>query len=107
MMKEIYLLNITLVVCSFIQTTYMCVAFNRETLYHTDSNSVLCVHSFSRTIGSVALLRKEVEELRTELAKCTSPIVLCHNDLVFGNLIYDDESGEQLGALSYLVQWNL
>lgn len=39
------------------------------------------------------VLEKELEFLRSALQKTPSPIVFCHNDLLFGNILYDETSG--------------
>ena len=46
-------------------------------------------------IGSLAVLRSEVEHLRSTLSDTCNPVVLCHNDLNSLNVIYDDTNGSQ------------
>ena len=37
-------------------------------------------------------LKKQMEELEKELVQLTSPVVLCHNDILLANIIWDDKS---------------
>ncbi|KAI8997208.1 kinase-like domain-containing protein [Pilobolus umbonatus] len=39
-------------------------------------------------------IRSEMEYLIEQLKKLKAPIVFCHNDLLYGNIIYDDEKAE-------------
>lgn len=51
--------------------------------------------SFSwQTIPSVDVLLSETEELKRHLNRLESPTVLCHNDLLIKNIIYNSEEGE-------------
>eukprot|EP00276_Gloeochaete_wittrockiana_P004339 CAMPEP_0184645028 /NCGR_PEP_ID=MMETSP0308-20130426/1595_1 /TAXON_ID=38269 /ORGANISM="Gloeochaete witrockiana, Strain SAG 46.84" /LENGTH=373 /DNA_ID=CAMNT_0027073813 /DNA_START=158 /DNA_END=1276 /DNA_ORIENTATION=+ len=45
-------------------------------------------------------IAKEIEELKEILAKIPSPTVLAHDDLLSGNILYDDDSGEM-----YLIDY--
>ncbi|XP_046646028.1 ethanolamine kinase 2-like isoform X1 [Daphnia pulicaria] len=45
-----------------------------------------------RNLPSKAKLTKELEWLMAHLEKFESPLVLCHNDLLLGNIIYDERS---------------
>uniref|UniRef100_A0A9J8A442 ethanolamine kinase n=1 Tax=Cyprinus carpio carpio TaxID=630221 RepID=A0A9J8A442_CYPCA len=42
---------------------------------------------------SLKLIIKEMEELKTHLTHINSPVVLCHNDLLTKNVIYNQEEG--------------
>jgi thiamine kinase-like enzyme len=46
----------------------------------------------NRNLPSKAKLTKELEWLMAHLEKFRSPLVLCHNDLLLGNIIYDERS---------------
>ncbi|XP_053599660.1 ethanolamine kinase isoform X2 [Plodia interpunctella] len=48
---------------------------------------------FVNSLGSVTKLRIEFERLKSHLAKAESPVVFAHNDLVLGNVIYDQSEG--------------
>ncbi len=50
-------------------------------------------HSFEEGVASIAILRKELVEMKGILSECVSPIVFCHNDLLCGNFIYDEDKG--------------
>ena len=43
--------------------------------------------------GSTDTLEQEVKELTIELNKLDSPLVFCHNDLLCGNVIYNEKEG--------------
>ena len=43
--------------------------------------------------GSTDALKREVKELTIELEKLSSPLVFCHNDLLCGNIIYNEREG--------------
>ena len=49
--------------------------------------------SFKETFGSIDVVRRDIEEAKQKLSEFTSPIVFCHNDLLIGNLIFDEETG--------------
>ena len=44
---------------------------------------------FKNVYGSITDLQEKVDEAKRLLADFKSPITLCHNDLQFGNIIYD------------------
>ncbi|XP_055389828.1 ethanolamine kinase [Condylostylus longicornis] len=46
----------------------------------------------SKIFSSISALRKEFEELYKILEKLDSPLVFCHNDLLLGNVIYNENS---------------
>ena len=46
----------------------------------------------NRNFPSKAKLKQEFEWLKTHLDKFESPLVLCHNDLLLGNILYDENS---------------
>ena len=43
--------------------------------------------------GSTDPLRREITELKMELNNLQCPLVFCHNDLLAGNLIYNERLG--------------
>lgn len=45
-------------------------------------------------IPSVDVLINEMEQLRRHLNRVKSPTVLCHNDLLTKNIIYNSDEGE-------------
>ncbi|XP_070569904.1 ethanolamine kinase 1-like [Ptychodera flava] len=47
---------------------------------------------FQENIPSYDQLGREVEELETKLVPLNSPIVFCHNDLLLGNIVYDEQT---------------
>ncbi|KAL5502998.1 hypothetical protein EMCRGX_G009871 [Ephydatia muelleri] len=49
--------------------------------------------TFQRVIGTLDTLRTQYQWLRGVLRDCRSPQVFCHNDLLCGNLIYNEDSG--------------
>ena len=51
------------------------------------------VYRLKAVVGSNSALREEVKELRAHLDDLKSPIVFCHNDLFFKNIIHDPEKG--------------
>ena len=51
--------------------------------------------SFKDTFGSIDVVKRDIEEAKQKLSEFTSPIVFCHNDLLIGNLIFDEETGER------------
>ncbi|XP_041973074.1 ethanolamine kinase [Aricia agestis] len=48
---------------------------------------------FANSFGSITRLRIEFERLKSKLTKTDSPIVFAHNDLLLGNVIYNEISG--------------
>jgi len=44
-------------------------------------------------IGSVEELRRECDELKNHLDQLNSPVVLCHNDVQYRNMIYSLDEG--------------
>ncbi|CAH2063341.1 unnamed protein product, partial [Iphiclides podalirius] len=48
---------------------------------------------FASSFGSVTRLRIEFERLKSKLTKSESPIVFAHNDLLLGNVIYNESKG--------------
>jgi len=56
--------------------------------------------SFVNSIGSVENLKEEIKWVKGVLVSCRSPIVLCHNDIHSGNIIYN-ESTSQLSLVDY------
>ena len=51
-------------------------------------------NSFVELFGSKDILQQEVDSLKEELDKLQCPLVLCHNDLLLGNIIYNEDNGE-------------
>ena len=49
-----------------------------------------------KLIGSVEELRRECDELKSHLDQLNSPIVFCHNDLTYRNIIYSHDKGVTL-----------
>lgn len=49
---------------------------------------------FKSTFGSIDALRKESEDMKSLLMTFRSALVLCHNDLQYGNLIYNEATGK-------------
>ncbi|KAI5609678.1 hypothetical protein C0J50_5889, partial [Silurus asotus] len=45
-------------------------------------------------IPSIGVLIREMEELKRHLTRVESPVVLCHNDLLIKNIIYNPDEGE-------------
>lgn len=45
-------------------------------------------------IPSMDMLANEIEELKRHLNRVESPTVLCHNDLLTKNIIYNSDEGE-------------
>ena len=64
---------------------------------------------FNETFGSLCELKKEVDEMKSLLLTFKSPLVFCHNDLQFGNLIYDERTqhttiiDHEFGGLNYVA----
>lgn len=55
----------------------------------------LCASSRLRTeVPSTQCLREELVWLQQSLSMLGSPVVLCHNDLLCKNIIYNQEAGE-------------
>lgn len=50
-------------------------------------------------IGSLDVLRSEIERLKQELSHCVFPVVLCHNDLTNRNIIHNEENGMRATAV--------
>ncbi|XP_059060129.1 ethanolamine kinase [Achroia grisella] len=48
---------------------------------------------FASSFGSITRLRIEFERLKSHLIKTESPIVFAHNDLLLGNVIYNQHEG--------------
>ncbi|XP_023949336.1 ethanolamine kinase [Bicyclus anynana] len=48
---------------------------------------------FTNSFGSITRLRIEFERLKSHLIKTESPIVFAHNDLLLGNVIYNESKG--------------
>ena len=57
-------------------------------LTHTHTHT-----SFKETFGSIDNVIKDIEEAKQKLSELSSPIVFCHNALLIGNLIFDEETG--------------
>lgn len=51
-------------------------------------------NSFKRLFGSIETYRKEIEEIEQVMRTLKSPLVFCHNDLLSGNLIYNQKRGQ-------------
>ena len=49
--------------------------------------------TFQKVIGSLDTLRGQYQWLRGVLKDSRSPLVFCHNDLLCGNLIYNEDAG--------------
>lgn len=49
-------------------------------------------------IPSVDNLISEMEELKRHLDSLKSPTVLCHNDLLTKNIIYNSDEGEMISS---------
>ena len=52
------------------------------------------IFSFSEVFGGKEVLQREVVSLKVELDRLDCPLVMSHNDLLLGNVIYDEDSGE-------------
>lgn len=66
-----------------------------QLIHHPSHTHTQChVSSFRETIGSTDVIEKELVEMKSVLAKCQSPIVFCHNDLLCANFIYNKEKGD-------------
>ena len=50
-------------------------------------------YRMKKLIGSVEELRRECDELKSHLDQLNSPIVFCHNDLTYRNIIYSHDKG--------------
>lgn len=48
-----------------------------------------------REVPSIETLSDEMESLRRHLSQIDSPTVLCHNDLLTKNIIYNHKEGEE------------
>ena len=55
----------------------------------------LFVVRFKDIFGSCDALSKEIDALKSELPS-DSQLVFCHNDLLCGNLIYNEKNGLQV-----------
>ena len=51
---------------------------------------------FKEIFNSLSVLSDEVDSLKSELSKSQTELVFCHNDLLCGNLIYNDIMGMSL-----------
>ncbi|XP_049865022.1 ethanolamine kinase [Pectinophora gossypiella] len=56
-------------------------------------NSEIKQKRFVSSFGSITRLRIEFERLKSHLTKTESPIVFAHNDLLLGNVIYNQDEG--------------
>ena len=56
---------------------------------------------FQEIFGSISVLSEEIDALKVEL-QSGFPLVFCHNDLLCGNLIYNDVSGMPLLLYIYI-----
>lgn len=54
----------------------------------------MCCGSFERLPLNIEQLRSEVDEMSKVLPDLGSPVVLCHNDLLLRNIIYNEEQRE-------------
>jgi len=57
---------------------------------------VVCCVSFDRLPLSRDQLRQEIDVLRSILPNLGSPVVLCHNDLLLKNVIYDEQQRQYI-----------
>lgn len=48
-----------------------------------------------REVPSFEILSAEMESLKRHLSQIDSPTVLCHNDLLTKNIIYNHKEGEE------------
>ncbi|KAF5894010.1 ethanolamine kinase 1, partial [Clarias magur] len=55
----------------------------------------------SSQVPSLACLREEMLWLQQSLSKLDSPVVLCHNDLLCKNIIYQQQAGEHVKFIDY------
>ena len=50
-------------------------------------------------------LSKEIDDMERELSSCNSPVVFCHNDLLLGNIVFNDGKASfidyEYGAQNY------
>ena len=46
-----------------------------------------------KLIGSREELRRECQGLSSHLDELNSPVVFCHNDLMYKNMIYSEQKG--------------
>jgi len=65
-----------------------------------------------KLIGSVEELRRECDELKSHLDQLNSPVVLCHNDVQYRNMIYSLDEGvfmlrAQFNKARYNMAWLL
>lgn len=56
------------------------------------------IFSSQLDIPSVDVLISETEELKKHLKRVESPTVLCHNDLLTKNIIYNSDEGEMASS---------
>ena len=66
-----------------------------QLVFSADSNvGVCCVDSFEKLPLNRDQLRNEVDVMRSVLPNIGSPVVLCHNDLLLRNIIYNEDKRE-------------
>lgn len=51
-------------------------------------------------VPSMKTIIKEIEELKSHLNHIDSPVVLCHNDLLTKNIIFNQEEGNCLTLIT-------
>ena len=56
---------------------------------------------FLKEIPPLSKLKEECELLKQVVDNMETRIVLCHNDLLWTNIIYDEKSGKSLLVISY------
>ena len=64
-----------------------------SSIYHLSLSLSLAHTSFKESFGSIDVVRRDIEETKQKLSEFTSPVVFCHNDLLMGNIIFDEETG--------------
>ena len=62
----------------------------------SNSKFLLCIFRYETTIPCHEILQQEVSEICQVLSSAQSPLVLCHNDALCANFIYDEIKGIQI-----------
>lgn len=65
-----------------------------KNIYNNFSVFTSCSPATLREVPSIETLSVEMESLRRHLSQIDSPTVLCHNDLLTKNIIYNHTEGE-------------
>jgi len=59
---------------------------------------------YKTEVRSKPQLKRELEDLQRQLEPLGSPVVFCHNDLLLGNIVYNDKKGRwQIALYPYLL----